>query len=681
MSFQNADGDASDGACTLRKLCEMFKSGRSKLNGDDEDRNVGLIDSSVARNCDGEPRDQGCNATLRLKSRHCRSKRGDDGTLGQPFSSPSRPRLRTLDTAQRGSDRPKIPPKAPRRSETPPPLRLSAKALESASIETAVSIAQNQLKAFGNTAGALRQLYKGSRCPPARTGRTSLTRSRAGIQSGPTGCHLDEPAQDSALTSNPDNAYNAGLLNSVTRHGIKHTVGEGSGKGKAKALGSSTYTINAKRTGHAPFRGGNGAAEQNLGNDEDEEDAEDSGSPSDVDPGASLDTDLKEGFRCPKFAANPRACDDPKCRRWCGSTIAAVTRHAYRDTKGDQAKKQQIKKLSSKHLKSEERWRRCYQIFGGTDPAACPYQAETHRRNPTSPLLELLLNRISLSAMSPPIIQQILRHVRSQDVRDSEARRRHLQRQADSERELQEDLKTSQKDLDEALDTLLTLSPKNPTRIDTGQYSPEGTIMSEVSRENQDTILLHMTGNADPRTPTARQPSLAMDTSPDSGLTDPALGQDPRRLMVPTDRTAPLFRARLGIPSATDRDGLQRTEPLDQIMVTADMLMDQDTPPLTRAQLHEQQQQREQQQNLWSSGSYQQYHQHEYGLPSDSAYASFPDYCQCSMHLERPWCLTCSKGYGQCMCGHEFRRPFCIEYGKVAECWCSRCTKGSHSNR
>jgi hypothetical protein len=483
-------------------------------------------------------------------------------------------------------------------------------------------------------------------------------------------------------------------LNSVTRHGIKHTVGEGSGKGKAKALESSTYTINAKGTGRASFRGGDGAAEQNLVNDEDEEDAEDSGSPSDVDSGASLHTDLKEGFRCPKFAANPRACNDPKCRRWCGSTIAAVTRHAYRDTKGDQAKKQQIKKLSSKHLKSEERWRRYYQIFGGTDPAACPYQAETHRRNPTSPLLEQLMNRISLSAMSPAIIQEILSHARShsrlvtqKDVRDSEARRRHLQRQADSERELQEDLKasqkdlkTSQKELDEALDTLLTLSPTNPTRIDTGQYSPEGTIMSEVSRENQDTILLHMTGNADPRTPTARQPSLAMDTSPDSGLTDPALGQDPRRLMVPTDRTAPLFRARLGIPSATDRDGLQRTEPLDQIMGTADMLMDQDTPPLMRAQLHEQQQQREQQQHLWRSGSYQQHHQHEYGLPSDSAYASFPDYCQCSMHLERPWCWTCSKVFGQCMCGHEFRRPFCMECGKVAECWCSRCTKGSHSN-
>nr|KAK5434738.1 hypothetical protein LTR18_010233 [Exophiala xenobiotica] len=88
-------------------------------------------------------------------------------------------------------------------------------------------------------------------------------------------------------------------------------------------------------------------------------------------------------------------------------------------------------------------------------------------RNPTSPLLEQLMERISLSGMSPPIIQQILSHIQSQTVRDSEARRRHLQRQADSERKLQEDLKTSQKELDEALDTLLTLSPTNPTRIDT----------------------------------------------------------------------------------------------------------------------------------------------------------------------------------------------------------------------
>ncbi|KAK7900475.1 hypothetical protein LTR67_002757 [Exophiala xenobiotica] len=619
MSFQNADGDASDGACTLRKLCEMFKSGRSKLNGDDEDRNVGLIDSSVARHCDGEPRVQGCNATLRLKSRHCSSKSGGDGTLRQPFSSPSRPRLRTLDTAQRGSDRPKIPPKAPRRSETPPPLRLSAKAPESASIETAVSIAQNQLRAIGNTAGVPRRRCKGLRCPPARTGRPRLAPSQAEIQSGATEWHPDGPARHLNLKSNPDNVYNAGPSGSVTSHGIKHTVGEGSGKGKAKASRPSTYTIGAKGFGSTSFRGGHGVAEQNVNDDEDDEDAEDSDSPSDAhSEGGSLDREQKEGFRCPRFAANPRACNDPKCRRWCGPTIAAVTRHAYRDTKGDQAKKQQIKKLSSKHLKSEERWRRYYQIFGGTDPAACPYQAETHRRNPTSPLLEQLMNRISLSAMSPPIIQQILSHVRShsmlvtqKDVRDSEARRHHLQRQAASERELQEDLKTSQIELDEALDTLLTLSLSNPTHINTGQYSPEGTIMSEVSRENQDTILLHMTGNADPRTPTARQPSLAMDTSPDSGLTDPALGQDPRRLMVPTDRTAPLFRARLGIPSATDRDGLQRTEPLDQIVGTADMLMDQDTPPLTRAQLHEQQQQREQQQHLWSSGSYQQYHQHE----------------------------------------------------------------------
>ncbi|KAK5467337.1 hypothetical protein LTS15_000309 [Exophiala xenobiotica] len=619
MSLQKAGSDASDGLFTSRNLSGPSNLGRSKLNRDDEDRNVGLIDSLMARNSDGEPKAQGYTATLRLKSRDCGSKREDDGTLRQSFSSPSRPRLRTLDAAQRGSDRPKGPPKAPRRSEPPPPLRQSAKAPESASIETAVCVAQNQLRAIGNTAGVPRRRCKGFRCPPARTGRPRLARSQAEIQSGATEWHPDGPARDSTLKSKPDKVYNAGLSGSITSHGIKHTVGEGSGKGKAKASRPSTYTIGAKGFGSTSFRGGHGVAEQNVNDDEDDEDAEDSDSPSDAHERGSLDRERKEGFRCPRFAANPRACNDPKCRRWSGPTIAAVTRHAYRDTKGDQAKKQQIKKLSSKHLKSEERWRRYYQIFGGTDPAACPYQAETHRRNPTSALLEQLMNRISLSAMSPPIIQQILIHVQShsmlvtqKDVRDSEARRRHLQRQADSERELQEDLKTSQKELDEALDTLPTLSPTNPTRLDTGQYSPEGTIMSEVSRENQDTILLHMTGNAEPRTPTARQPSLAMDTSPDSGFTDPALGQDPRRLMVPPDRTAPLFRARLGIPSATDRDGLQRTEPLDQIMVTADMLMDQDTPPSTRAQLHEQQQQqREQQQHLWSSGSYQQHHQHD----------------------------------------------------------------------
>ncbi len=689
MSLQNAGSDASDGACTSGKHSEPFKFGRPNLNRNDEDRNAGLIDSFEARNGDGEPRAQGCDATLRLKSRDGGSKRGDDGTLRQSFSSPSRPRLQTLDATQRGSDRPKEPPKAPRRPETPPPLKSSAKAPASASIETAVSIAQNQLRAFGNTAGVPRRRCKGSRCPPARTGRPRLASSQAHqaeIQSRATGCRSDEPARDPAHKSDLDSTYNAGPLDSVTSHGIRHRVGEGSGKGKAKTSKSSTYTIGANGSGSASFRGGHSDAEQNPTDDEDEEDAEGSDSPSDIHQGGSLDRKRTEGFRCPKFAANPRACNDQKCRHWCGSKIAAVTRHMYRDTKGDEVKTQQVKQLSGTKLKPEERWRRYYRVFGGTDPAVCPYKAETHHRTPVSPLLEQLMHCISLSAMSPPIILQILSQVRSysdlvtqKDVRDSEARRRHLQRQADSERELQEDLNTSQEELGGALDTLVTSSSTNPTRIDTGQYSPEGTIMSEGSRENQETILLHMTGNAGPRTPAARRSSLAMETSPNSGFTDPALGQDPSRLMVPLDRTAPLF-TRLGIPSAMDRDGLQRTEPLNQIMVTADMLMDQDTPPLMRAQLHEQQQQREQQQHLWSSGSYQQHHQHGYGLSLDSAHASLPDYCQCSMHLERPWCLACSKAFGQCMCRHEFRRPFCRNCCKITECWCGRCTKGSHSN-
>ncbi|KAK5467170.1 hypothetical protein LTS15_000141 [Exophiala xenobiotica] len=56
-------------------------------------------------------------------------------------------------------------------------------------------------------------------------------------------------------------------------------------------------------------------------------------------------------------------------------------------------------------------------------------------------------------------------------------------------------------------------------------------------------------------------------------------------------------------PSATDRNGLQRTEPLDQIMATDDMLMIQDIPPLTHAKLHKQREQRKLQQYIWSSGS------------------------------------------------------------------------------
>lgn len=81
-------------------------------------------------------------------------------------------------------------------------------------------------------------------------------------------------------------------------------------------------------------------------------------------------------FRCPKYAANPTACEDPKCELWQSYEIANVTRHAKRDAKGDEQMLDCINALAHSKLTPVERWREYCVIFGGKaydDQASQPY--------------------------------------------------------------------------------------------------------------------------------------------------------------------------------------------------------------------------------------------------------------------------------------------------------------------
>ncbi|KIW87571.1 uncharacterized protein Z519_11896 [Cladophialophora bantiana CBS 173.52] len=75
-------------------------------------------------------------------------------------------------------------------------------------------------------------------------------------------------------------------------------------------------------------------------------------------------------FRCPYFAANPETCQDAKCQSWHNPCIAAVTRHALRDSNKNDATGSQsraIKSLSHRKLSAEDRWKHYYEIHGGVD--------------------------------------------------------------------------------------------------------------------------------------------------------------------------------------------------------------------------------------------------------------------------------------------------------------------------
>jgi len=75
-------------------------------------------------------------------------------------------------------------------------------------------------------------------------------------------------------------------------------------------------------------------------------------------------------FRCPYYAANPETCQEAKCKSWHNPYIAAVTRHALRDSNKNDATGMQskaIKSLSHRKLSAEDRWKRYYEIHGGVD--------------------------------------------------------------------------------------------------------------------------------------------------------------------------------------------------------------------------------------------------------------------------------------------------------------------------
>jgi len=94
-------------------------------------------------------------------------------------------------------------------------------------------------------------------------------------------------------------------------------------------------------------------------------------------------------FRCPYFAANPETCQDAKCKSWHNPCIAAVTRHALRDSNKNDATGRQsraIKSLSHRKLSAEDRWKHYYGIHGGTDAhgQSQPYWPKSAKGDKTS---------------------------------------------------------------------------------------------------------------------------------------------------------------------------------------------------------------------------------------------------------------------------------------------------------
>ncbi|EXJ74680.1 uncharacterized protein A1O5_01373 [Cladophialophora psammophila CBS 110553] len=94
-------------------------------------------------------------------------------------------------------------------------------------------------------------------------------------------------------------------------------------------------------------------------------------------------------FRCPYFAANPETCQDAKCQSWHNPCIAAVTRHALRDSNKNDATGSQsraIKSLSHRKLSAEDRWKHYYEIHGGVDAyeQSRPYRPQPAKGNEPS---------------------------------------------------------------------------------------------------------------------------------------------------------------------------------------------------------------------------------------------------------------------------------------------------------
>ncbi|KIY01001.1 uncharacterized protein Z520_03667 [Fonsecaea multimorphosa CBS 102226] len=167
-------------------------------------------------------------------------------------------------------------------------------------------------------------------------------------------------------------------------------------------------------------------------------------------------------FRCPMYAANPQRYGGTKCEHWHGRSIADVTRHSLKDAGEGSDKWKEIKKLSSKKLTAEGRWRHYFLIFNdGTeaDQMNHPYRVN---RDPEDQVTDLLKSTIDKMRTDPDPtlalwqIENFLEILMDKKRRDIDSRRRCLEVKLDAMRQEAEALEVSRSKFTTQVQALLS---------------------------------------------------------------------------------------------------------------------------------------------------------------------------------------------------------------------------------